>query len=104
MRGASRASYAELREQLTVVAPRKAIAEEVGDELFAVVRLLGGEHGLRRMLADPTKPAAERAAVAGALLHGKVSSGTEDLVVQAVSARWATPGDLTDAIEQLAIE
>ncbi len=104
MRGASRASYAELREQLTVVAPRKATAEEIGDELFAVVRLLGGEHGLRRMLADPAKQAAEKAAVAGSLLHGRVSSGTEDLVVQAVSARWATPGDLSDAIEQLAIE
>ena len=25
-------------------------------------------------------------------------------MVQAVAARWATPGDLTDAIEQLAIE
>jgi F-type H+-transporting ATPase subunit delta len=104
MRGASRASYAELRDQLPVVAPRKAGAEEIGDELFAVVRLLGDEHGLRRMLADPTKPSGEKAAVAGSLLHGKVSAGTEDLVVQAVSARWATPGDLNDAIEQLAIE
>jgi F-type H+-transporting ATPase subunit delta len=104
MRGASRASYAELRDQLTVVAPRKAMAETIGDELFAVVALLGDERGLRRMLADPTKPSAEKAAVAGSLLHGRVSSGTEDLVVLAGSARWATPGDLSDAIEQLAIE
>jgi F-type H+-transporting ATPase subunit delta len=104
MRGASRGSYAELRDQLPVLAPRKAGAEEIGDELFAVLRLLGNEHGLRRMLADPTKPSGEKAAVAGSLLHGRVSSGTEDLVVQAAAARWATPGDFADAIEQLAVE
>jgi len=104
MRGASRASYAELRDQLTVVAPAPASAEQIGDELFAVVRLLGDEHGLRRMLADPTKPSAEKAAVASSLLHGRVSTGAEDLVAQAAAARWATPGDLADAIEQLAIE
>lgn len=104
MRGASRASYTELRERLTVAAPRAAMAEKVGDELFAVVRLLDGEHGLRRALADPSKPSAEKAAVAGRLLHGKISAATETMVTEAVSARWATPGDLSDAIEQLAIE
>jgi F-type H+-transporting ATPase subunit delta len=104
MRGASRASYAALRDQLPVLAPRKAQAEQIGEELFAVLRLLDGEHGLRRMLSDATKPSAEKAAVAGSLLHGRVSAGTEDLVVQAVSDRWAAPGDLVDALERLAIE
>jgi F-type H+-transporting ATPase subunit delta len=104
MRGASRGSYAELREQLTVAAPTAASAERVGDELFAVVALLGAEHGLRRMLADPTKPSAEKAAVAGSLLHGRISAAAEDLVAQAAAAHWATPGDLSDAIDQLAIE
>jgi F-type H+-transporting ATPase subunit delta len=104
MRGASRASYAELRDRLTTVAVGTATAEQIGDQLFAVVRLLDGEHGLRRTLADATKPSAEKAAVAGLLLHGKVSEATEALVAAAAAARWATPGDLSDAIEQLAIE
>jgi F-type H+-transporting ATPase subunit delta len=104
MRGASRVSYAELRERLTAAAPDAATAERIGDELFAVVRLLDTEHGLRRALADPTKPSAEKAAVATRLLHGKVSQASEDLVAEAVAARWATPGDMSDAIEQLAIE
>jgi F-type H+-transporting ATPase subunit delta len=112
MRGASRASYAELRERLSVAlaggrsaaARRAATAEKTGDELFAVVRLLDSEHGLRRALADPTKPSQEKAAVAKRLLHGKVSAGTEKLVAEAVAARWASPGDLADALEQLAIE
>jgi F-type H+-transporting ATPase subunit delta len=104
MRGASRASYTELRERLTTAARGPVTAGRVGDELFAVVGLLDNEHGLRRALADPTKPAAEKAAVAGHLLHGKISSGAEKLVAEAVAAQWATPGDLSDALEQLAIE
>lgn len=104
MRGASRASYTELRERLTAAARGAVTAGRVGDELFAVVRLLDNEHGLRRALADPAKPSDEKAAVAGLLLHGKISSATEKLVTEAVAARWAIPGDLSDAIEQLAIE
>jgi len=104
MRGASRASYAELRERLTAAARGQVTAGRVGDELFAVVGLLDNEHGLRRMLADPAKPSGEKSAVAGQLLHGKISGPTEKLVVEAVAAQWATPGDLSDALEQLAIE
>ena len=65
MRGASRASYAELRERLSAEARGVVTAQRVGDELFAVVRLLDDEHGLRRALADPTKPSDEKRAVAG---------------------------------------
>jgi F-type H+-transporting ATPase subunit delta len=104
MRGASRASYAELREGLGRVAVGPATSEQIGDQLFAVVRLLDSEHGLRRALADPTKPGDEKAAVATRLLHGKISQPSEDLVADAAAAHWATPGDLSDAIEQLAIE
>jgi F-type H+-transporting ATPase subunit delta len=104
MRGASRASYAELRERLAAAVPGAPIAEQTGDELFAVTRLLDSEHGLRRTLADPTKPSGEKAAIARRLLHGKVSPTVEDLVAEAAGARWATSGDLSDAIEQLAIE
>ena len=104
MRGASRASYAELRERLAVALPGAPIAEQTGDELFSVTRLLDSEHGLRRVLADTTKPSAEKAAIARRLLHGKVSPTTEDLVAEASAGKWATSGDFADAIEQLAVE
>jgi F-type H+-transporting ATPase subunit delta len=104
MRGASRGSYADLRDRLGVAAPGAAAAEQVGDELFAVVRLLDAEHGLRRALADATKAPAEKAAVASRLLRGKVTPAAEQLVADAAGARWATPGDFADALEQLAIE
>jgi F-type H+-transporting ATPase subunit delta len=104
VRGASRASYIELRERLDATVSTAPIAELTGDELFAVVRLLDSEHGLRRALSDPTKLSHEKAAVARRLLNGKVSGVTEDLVAEAAAARWAAPGDMADAIEQLAIE
>jgi F-type H+-transporting ATPase subunit delta len=104
MRGASRASYAELRDRLGEVAVGPATSEQIGDQLFAVVRLLDSEHGLRRALADPTKPPAEKAGVTRRLLQGKVSEATEGLVADAAAAHWASPSDFADALEQLAIE
>jgi F-type H+-transporting ATPase subunit delta len=104
MRGASRASYAELREQLAAAVPGAPVAAQVGDELFAVTRLLDSEHGLRRALADGSKPGQEKAALITRLLRGRVTQTTSDLVAQAVAARWAASSDLADAIEQLAIE
>jgi F-type H+-transporting ATPase subunit delta len=104
MRGASRASYEALRDRLDGVAGAAGTAENIGDQLFAVVRLLDSEHGLRRALADASKPSDEKADVVRRLLHGKVTRATEDLVADAAAARWATSGDFADALEQLAIE
>ena len=105
MRGASRASFAALGEQLAAEnITTAAVATRLADELFAVVGLLDTEHPLRRALSDPGKPAPEKGAIAGALLHGKVTQRTEDLVVAAAEAHWAAPGDMVDAVEQLAIE
>jgi len=105
VRGASRASLADLEEQLTAAGITGATAAtRLGDELFAVVGLLDTEHGLRRALSDPGKPAAEKGAVVASLLHGRVTGRTEALVVAAAESRWATSGDMVDAIEQLAIE
>ena len=119
MRGVSRTSFAELRDQLpeALSAPGRtapgragsgraasAGAAALGEDLFAVLRLLDREHALRRALSDPSKPADEKGAVAAALFHGKVTPPAEDLIVAAVRLRWASPGDMTDAIEQVAIE
>jgi F-type H+-transporting ATPase subunit delta len=105
VRGASRASLADLTGRLEAEDITSAtVATRLGNELFAVTGLLDTEHGLRRALSDPGKPAAEKGAVVGALLHGKVTQRTEALVAAAAESRWATSSDLADAIEQLAIE
>jgi F-type H+-transporting ATPase subunit delta len=84
--------------------PADSLAATVGDELFAVLRLLDQEHALRRALADPSKPADEKGAIVAALLHGKVTSATEELVAATVRSHWASSADMTDAMEQLATE
>ena len=105
MRGASRASFADLTDRLTAEDITSATeATGLGNELFAVVGLLDTEHALRRALSDPGKPAAEKGAVATALLHGKISGRAEALVTAAAESRWASSGDMVDAIEQLAVE
>src|SRR5580658_1083026 len=86
MRGVSRASYADLTEQLLAEDITSAtVATRLANELFAVVGLLDTEHGLRRALSDPGKRA-------------------EELVVAAVEAHWASAGALSDALEELAVE
>ena len=84
--------------------PADSLAATVGDELFAVLRLLDQEHALRRALADPSKPADEKGAIVAALLHGKVTSATEELVAATVRSHWASSADMTDAVEQIATE
>jgi F-type H+-transporting ATPase subunit delta len=105
VRGASRTSFADLTERLQAEdITSSAVATGLADELFAVVGLLDTEHPLRRALSDPGKPAAEKGAVAFALLHGRITRRAESLVVAAAESRWASSTDMTDAIEQLAVE
>jgi F-type H+-transporting ATPase subunit delta len=105
MRGVSRASFADLTGRLSaedITTP--TVATRLGNELFEVVGLLDTEHGLRRALSDPGKPAEEKSAVASALLRGKITRRAEGLVVAAVEGHWATQGDMVDAIELLAVQ
>jgi F-type H+-transporting ATPase subunit delta len=104
MRGVSRASQATLRESLDSTLQGRVSATRLGDELFSVVMVLDEEHGLRRALADPAKPGEEKAAITRQLLRGKVTRSAEDLVAEAAAAKWASPSEFTDAVEQLAIE
>jgi F-type H+-transporting ATPase subunit delta len=102
MRGASRISLAAAGDQLSAAATTRAVADTMGNELFAVTRLLDSEHALRRTLTDPARPAAAKAGLIRSLLDGKVSAETLDLLAGLVSARWSASRDLGDATEELA--
>jgi F-type H+-transporting ATPase subunit delta len=131
MRGVSRASFAQLKDRLPEVLseagrtsasgpatttsgtaasrgtgsrPGPSLAETVGEDLFSVLHLLDTEHGLRRALSDPARPADEKGAIVVALLHGKISQPAEELVAATARAQWASSADMTDALEQLAME
>jgi F-type H+-transporting ATPase subunit delta len=104
MRGISRASLAEVEQQLDPLTATPQAAIALGDELFAIAGLLSGQPVLRRALADPSRSASARADLAGAILGGKVSAEAAGLVKAVAAARWSAPGDLADAVEQLAVQ
>jgi F-type H+-transporting ATPase subunit delta len=103
MRGASRASLAEARQQLEAAVTSAAAARTLGDELFAVVTLLDAEPGLRRALTDGSRPAEARTGLVRDLLGGRVGDATLDLVATLAGGQWSRPADLPDAVEQLAV-
>lgn len=76
-------------------------AETVGDELFAVVRLLDGQVSLRRALGDSAAEEQRRADLLSGLLSGKVGAPTLDVLTTVVQARWSTPRELVDGIDEL---
>jgi len=104
MRGISRASLAEVEERLASLEASGRASAGLGDELFAVARLLATQPVLRRALGDPSRSAQARSALATSVLAGKVSGETSGLVAAVAAARWSAPGDLTDAVEQLAVQ
>ena len=105
MRGVSRASLAEVEERLEPLTADPRLAATLADELFGVAGLLATQPVLRRALADPSR-AAERAARPGRgrCWPARSAPETADLVAAVAAARWSAPGDLTDAVEQLAVQ
>jgi len=104
MRGVSRASLAEVEERLEPLTASPELSAALGDELFAVARLLATQSALRRALADPSRLPQQRSALARSVLAGKVREETADLLAAVAAARWSAPGDLRDAVEQLAVQ
>jgi F-type H+-transporting ATPase subunit delta len=104
LQAASRESLADLDARLNVFVGQVTAGdlEVLGDELFAVTRLLDREVGLRRHLADPSVPEASRVGLVERVLGTKISRPTVEAVSAAVAARWSRSVDLVDALEHLA--
>jgi F-type H+-transporting ATPase subunit delta len=104
MRGISRTSLAEVEERLAPLTASPATAMSLGEELFSVAGVLATQSALRRALSDPSRSAAARADLATSVLAGKVSGDTTGLVAAVAAARWSSPRDVADAVEQLAAQ
>lgn len=101
---ASREALADAEGRLdsTIDASAATDLQRLGDDLFAVLRLLLAEPSLRRALADSSVAASARSSLADQLLEGKVGRGAKDVVSDLVSARWSRTLDLVAALESLA--
>lgn len=104
MRGPSREALAAGRDRLEALLSSTSVDPvAVGEDLFAVTALLAGNAGLRRALTDPSRDGATKAGLLERLLGGKVGGPSLDLLAGMVRGRWSSDGDLTDAVEELAI-
>jgi F-type H+-transporting ATPase subunit delta len=104
MQGISRATFAAGQERLEALLTGAGAAPAVtGDALFGVTDLLAANPALRRALTDPSRDGEAKAQLVARLLSSQVDGGTVDLVSGLVRGRWSRAGDLTDAVERLAV-
>jgi F-type H+-transporting ATPase subunit delta len=101
---ASREALAEAETRLDGYVDGASTADlgRLGEDLFAVLRLLLAEPVLRRHLGDASVPASVRSGLADRLLSDKIGRPALDTVSDLVSARWSRPLDLAEALEVLA--
>jgi F-type H+-transporting ATPase subunit delta len=104
MRGISRASLAAVEQRLAPLTASPQAATALGDELFSVAGVLGTQSALRRALSDPSRSPQARANLATSVLSGKISDEAVGLITAIAAARWSSPGDVTDTVEQLAVQ
>jgi F-type H+-transporting ATPase subunit delta len=104
MRGVSRASLADVEARLEPLTSDAAAAAQLGNELLAVAGVLASQSALRRALGDQSRPASARSGLATSVFGGKISHDAAALVAAAAAAPWSAAGDLTDAVEQLAVQ
>lgn len=110
MQGESRESLAQATSALDTRIGRigrgglsKSDVATLADELFAVQHVLDGEISLRRAFTDPSSNPAARAGLAQSLFGSQLGETTAAVLSDLVSAAWAAPRDIVDAVEQLAV-
>ena len=105
MRSASRQALETLREaQHSAVGPKSDAATftTLAQELYSLAELLVAQPRLRRTLGDPATQPEARAGLFERLVSGKLGDGATEVGKAAVSQRWSSPWDLTDALESAA--
>lgn len=101
-RAASRRAAEALRsKQEGAVSSRASSATltELAAELHSVGTVLAAQPRLRRALGDPATAPERRAELVSNLFGGKLSDSALEITRAAVSERWSSPWDLTDALE-----
>lgn len=104
MQGVSREGFAASQRALDEALGSGADWSALSDDLFAVVDVLDGSAMLRRAVSDPSRDPQAKAQLVERLLSGKVSPAALAVVRTAAGQRWSAERDLTDGLEQLAVQ
>jgi F-type H+-transporting ATPase subunit delta len=104
--GSIRASVLALRKTLAEVVNKQSPAElaQFANDLFVILSVLSSSIGVRRALTDNARDASAKAELISNLFGKNISSAAQSLLASAASLRWSSPGEIADAIENLAVE
>jgi F-type H+-transporting ATPase subunit delta len=104
--GSSRASVLALRKNLAEVVNKQSPAElaQFANDIFVILSVLSSSIGVRRALTDNARDASAKAELISNLFGKNISSAAQSLLASAASLRWSSPGEIADAIENLAVE
>ena len=104
--GSSRASVLTLRKSLAEVVEKQSATDAAvfATNLFTILSVLSTSIGVRRALTDNSRDASAKAELILNLFGKNISSPAQSLLALAASLRWSSPGEIADAIENLAVE
>ena len=104
--GSSRASVLALRKTLAEVVNKQSPTElaQFANDLFVILSVLSSSIGVRRALTDNARDASAKAELISNLFGKNISGAAQSLLASAASLRWSSPGEIADAIENLAVE
>jgi F-type H+-transporting ATPase subunit delta len=96
----------DVLEQLAVVSTVRSAGKnaKVGDELFAVRRIIEGNPELRAALSDPARSVKDRTGLLAGLLDGKALPATTLLVKEAISRGQGTVSGVLERYLELAAD
>jgi F-type H+-transporting ATPase subunit delta len=77
---------------------------QFANDLFVILSVLSSSIGVRRALTDNARDASAKAELISNLFGKNISSAAQSLLASAASLRWSSPGEIADAIENLAVE
>ena len=104
MQGSSRTALTSTRQVLNGTFAGLSDPKATARDLFAVIDVMDTNATLRRAFADSSRDADAKRGLAQRLFGGKVGNEASEVLTAAVGERWSSERDLSDALEQLAVE
>lgn len=104
LQAASRESLRAAGDRLDAIVDSSSARElsTLGDELFAITRLVVAQTALRRALGDPAVPEEARTGLLRNVVGTQVGETTLGVVDGLVGSRWSRASDLVEALETIA--
>jgi F-type H+-transporting ATPase subunit delta len=104
--GSSRVSVQTLRKSLDKIVNKQSASDAAvfASDLFTILTVLSTSIGVRRALTDNARDVSAKAELISNLFGKNISSQAQALLASASALRWSNPGEIADAIENLAVQ